>query len=293
MRISISDRLELVLSMCIFGTIGAFRRWIPIPSGTLALFRSVIAVICLVGVLFLKKGRLDMAAAKKNVWLLLASGICCGMNWILLFEAYRFTSVSIATVCYYMSPIFVILFSPLVLKERITLKKTVCVLAALLGVTILSGIFQSGLYGIRGVLLALGSAALYSCIIFLNKFIRDIPGFDRTIWQLLIAAAATLPYVLVNGEFQELTLTPSVVILLLVLGVIHTGLAYYLYFGSISGIPAQTVAILGYIDPLVAILTSVLLLGEPMTLPTIIGCILVLGAAILSELPGRKRTKTT
>ena len=121
MRISISDRLELVLSMCIFGTIGAFRRWIPIPSGTLALFRSVIAVICLVGVLFLKKGRLDMTAAKKNAWLLLASGICCGMNWILLFEAYNCTTVVTATLCYYMAPVIMILVSPFILKEKMSL----------------------------------------------------------------------------------------------------------------------------------------------------------------------------
>lgn len=288
MHFSISDRVKLILSMCIFGTIGAFRRWIPIPSGTLALLRAVIAVACLFGFLLMKKGKLDILSARKNAWLLLASGICCGMNWILLFEAYRFTSVSIATVCYYMSPIFVILFSPLVLHEKITLKKILCILVALFGVMILSDVFRSGLYGIKGVLLALGSAALYSCIIFLNKFIRDISGLDRTIWQLLVAAVATLPYVLVNGEFCDLTFSPLIVVLLLIVGVVHTGFAYFLYFDSVSSISAQTVAMLGYIDPLVAILVSVLLLGEPMTVITAIGCVLVLGAAIISELPERK-----
>ena len=282
----IKSRNNLILSMCIFGTIGILRRYIPLSSSLVALVRGIIGSVFLMMVLLISKKSLDKQALRKNLPMLSLSGAAIGFNWILLFEAYNYTSVATATLCYYLAPILVILASPLVLKERLTKKSILCTVTALVGMVLVSGITETGFSGLselKGILLGIGATVLYASVILMNKKIRGIPAYDKTILQLATASAALLPYVLLTEDLSVISLSPVAVLLLLVAGIIHTGFAYWLYFGSMNDLPSHTVALLSYMDPILAILLSVVLLQEPMSLSAAIGAVLILGAAYISE----------
>ena len=282
---------KLTLSMIIFGTIGIFRRYIPLPSSLVAMTRGLTGMLFLLLVMVLRKRGMNRTAVRRKLGLLCLSGAAIGVNWILLFEAYNYTSVATATLCYYLAPMFVILASPLVVGERLTAKKLICVLTALLGLVFVSGVLESGggSSDLRGVLLGLGAAVLYASVVLMNKQLGDVPAYDRTIVQLSSSAAVLLPYVLLTENLGALTFTPGTIGLLLVVGIVHTGIAYALYFGSLMQLKAQTAAILSYIDPVVAVLLSALVLREHMSLLSGLGAVLVLGAAVVSELPSRRK----
>lgn len=277
---------SLVLAMCIFGTIGILRKYIEMPSTFIALFRAVIGTIFLVIVVLISKQRIDFPAIKKNIlWLLLSSG-AMGFNWIFLFESYNYTTVTTATLCYYMAPSMMVLATHFVFKERLTLKKGICVLVAFCGMVLVSGVAKTGipsLAEIKGILFGLGAAVLYACVILLNKKIDLKSAYDKTIFQLGLAGLILLPYTLMMENPATAVFSPVGITLLIVIGVVHTGFAYALYFGSIKALPTQTVALLSYIDPILAIVLSALILKEPMGLTEIIGSVLILGAAYISE----------
>ena len=285
-------KVSLILAMAIFGTIGIFRKYIPLPSGIVACSRGVLGVAFLLVFIKMKKIKMDGQAIKNHLKILLISGMFIGLNWVLLFESYRYTSVAVATLCYYMAPIFVMLASPLVLKEKLTVKKSLCVAVALLGMVFVSGVLDGGISGIselKGILFGLGAAALYATVVMMNQSLKEVPTYDKTIMQLGAAAVVLIPYILVAEDLSAVVLTPLIIVMLLVVGVVHTGITYAMYFGSMNGLKAQTVALFSYIDPIVAIILSALFLKEPMTLFSVIGAVLVLGATMISELPEKKK----
>ncbi len=286
----------LVFSMTLFGTIGLFVRWIPLPSATVALVRGIVGTVFLLVWMRLKHVRTDVAEVRKNGVLLCVSGAAIGFNWILLFESYRYTTVSTATLCYYMAPVLMMLASPFVCREKLTLRRLLCVAAAVLGMVLVSGAAAGGSLPDgqrRGVLLGLGAAVLYATVILLNKRITGLDAATRTMFQLGAAAVVLLPYVLFTGVVDAAAGWGNIgltVVLLAVVGVLHTGFAYMLYFGSVQTLPVQTAAMLSYIDPVVAILLSALFLRESMTLLQALGAVLILGAALIGELPSRPRS---
>ena len=285
-------KVSLILAMTIFGTIGIFRKYIPLPSGIVACSRGVLGVAFLLAFIKIKKIKMDGQAIKNHLKILLISGVFIGLNWVLLFESYRYTSVAVATLCYYMAPIFVMLASPFVLKEKLTVKKSLCVAVALLGMVFVSGVLDGGISGIselKGVLFGLGAAALYATVVMMNQSLKAVPTYDKTIMQLGAAAVVLIPYILVAEDLSAVVLTPLITVMLLIVGVVHTGIAYAMYFGSMNGLKAQTVALFSYIDPIVAIILSAVFLKEPMTLFSVIGAVLVLGATMISELPEKKK----
>ena len=279
-----SPRSQLILSMLIFGTIGVVRRYIPFPSSVVALARAVIGLCFLLLIRAIRHEPINRAAVTANLPKLLLLGTMLAVNWIFLFEAYNHTSVAAATMCYYMAPVFVILLSPVIFGEKITLRKGVCSAVAIFGMVLVSDVFSSGLHGARGLVYGLIAASLYAAIVIVNRTLRDISAEDRTILQFAAAALVMLPYVLLTEDVRALRFTPQVAFLLLVVGVVHTGLAYVLYFGSIADVSAQTAALLSYIDPVVAVLLSLTLLHESMSSAAIFGAALVIGAMALSEL---------
>lgn len=286
-----ASQLKIIASMAIFGTIGVFRRYIPLDSSLIALVRGAVGTLFLLAVVLLGKKSLNWHAIRRKLPLLVLSGATMGFNWILLFEAYNHTTVATATLCYYMAPIIVILLSPLLLRQHLTKKKLLCVAAALIGMVLVSGVLEAGgAAGITGILLGLGAAALYATVVLMNQFMGDVPAMDKTILQLLSAAAAMLPYVLWTVDFSAQPTDTLALVMLLVVGVVHTGIAYWLYFGAMGKVPAQTAALLSYLDPVIAILLSALVLGEKLTLLTGVGAVLVLGATMISEMPGNAKT---
>ena len=281
-------RLALVASMCMFGTIGLLRRALPVPSGFLAMLRGLLGSLSLLLWVLLRGGRLSREAIRANFPRLLLSGVLNGFNWILMFEAYRHTTIAAATLCYYMAPVFTLAAAPLVLRERLTPRKALCLVAALLGMVFVSGVARTGFSGAgewRGAALALAAAVLYAMVVLMKKRMRGIGAYDRTIVQIGIAGAVLIPYTALTENLAAVVFTPAVIVLLLVAGLIHTGLAYALYFSSVDFLPAHSLALMSYLDPVVAVLLSALVLREPMTFSDILGAVLILCAAIIAELP--------
>ena len=285
MNTETKGKINIILSMAIFGTIGLFVRYIPLPSSVIASVRGFIGAAFLVIAILVSKKGFSFAAAKRNLLILVLSGAAIGVNWILLFEAYRHTTVSVATLCYYMAPVFVTAFSPLILKEALTLRKGICITVALIGMVLVSGVLSGAQnLNVTGILLGLGAAVFYATVIFLNKFLKDISPIETTVVQLFAAALTALPYVLAVEDLSDVTLGTKAVILLLVVGVVHTGIAYWLYFGSFRSLKAQSVAVISYVDPALAIVLSALILREPIGVLEIIGAVLILGSTLICEI---------
>ena len=284
-----NPRLMFIISMAVFGTIGLFVRNIPVSSGELALYRAVMAAVLLGLFLLVTKQKIPFVKIKKELPLLLASGVAMGINWILLFEAYKYTTVSVATLSYYFAPVIVTAVCPFIFKEKLTGNQILCFVMSTVGLVLITGIGTSGSgKDLLGILFGLGAACFYATVILLNKFIKNVEGIHRTFLQFVSAVIVLLPYVLFTGGFTLASLDGKGWINLLIIGLIHTGVTYCLYFSSLKELPGQKAAILSYIDPLVAVLISVTVLGESMTASQIIGGVLILGFTMLNEITTKK-----
>lgn len=271
--------------MLIFGTIGVFRTYIPIGSATLAVFRGITGALSILIIMLIIRKKTDISAVKKNLPRLIISGLLIGINWMLLFEAYRFTTVAVATLCYYMAPIFVIIVSPFLLKEKMTVKKAICICLAAFGMVLISGVLNVGEKpSVKGILFGLGAAVIYASVIVINKKITEIDAYSKTIIQLFFAAVSTLPYAIFTEETNFAELSGVSILLIVIVGVLHTGVAYALYFASMDGLPGQTVALYSYIDPLVAVVASVVVLRQNIGIADGIGIVLILAGSIISDI---------
>lgn len=281
----------MAVSMAIFGTLGIFVRHIPVSSGELALYRAVLAAALIGMYLLLRRQRIDLAAIKKELLLLLLSGIAIGINWILLFEAYRYTTVSIATLSYYFAPVIVTAVCPLLFREKLTRRQLLCFVMSTIGLVLITGLgdLSADSSHLTGIGFGLGAAVFYATVVLLNKFIKDVTGIHRTFLQFLAAIVILLPYVLTTGGVSLGGMDGLGWACLLVVGLVHTGVTYCMYFSSLKELPGQAAAILSYIDPLVAVLISVTLLREAMTLWQALGGALILGFTLLNELPEKKK----
>ena len=285
MKKTMNPRLMLIASMTIFGTLAPFVRNISVASGELALYRAVLAA-ALIAVFLLATGqRTPFGKIRKEVPLLLASGVAMGFNWILLFEAYKYTTVSVATLSYYFAPVIVTVVCPVLFREKLTVKQIICFVMSTAGLVMITGIGElDGGNHLIGILYGLGAATLYATVILLNKFIRNVEGIHRTFLQFLSAIVVLLPYVLLTSGVTLGGLNTVGWVNLMIVGLVHTGVTYCMYFSSLRELPGQKAAILSYIDPLVAVLISVTILGESMTMWQIIGGILILGFTLWNEI---------
>ena len=285
------SKCMLLGAMSIFGTVGIFKTYIPMGAGMVAFARGVLGVLFLLLAMLVLRQKFDKSAIRENLKLLCLSGVAIGFNWVLLFESFDHTSVATATVCYYMAPLFLILASPLV-GERLSAKKLLCVGVALVGLVFVSGMMDGGslsLSDLKGVGLALGAAALYATVMVLNKRLTPIPAYDKTVIQLTAASLVIVPYIFLTGSTDISAMTGLTWVLLLIVGFVHTGFAYTIYFGSMKDLEAHTIGIFSYLDPVIAVLLSALWLREPLSLWGIAGTVLILGSALYSELPDRKK----
>jgi len=283
-------RLSLILSMAAFGTLAPFVRRITVTSGELALYRAVLAALLIGVFLLLTRQKISFRSLGRELYLLLFSGMAMGFNWILLFEAYKYTTVAISTLSYYFAPVIVTVVCPFLFHEKMTRKQVLCFIMSTLGLSLVVGITDLGQGGndAVGVAFGLGAALLYATVILLNKFIRGVGGNHRTFLQFLAAIAVLLPYVLFTGGFHIGNLDVSGWSCLLIVGLVHTGITYCLYFSSLKELPGQEAAILSYVDPLVAVIIGVLILKEPLSWQQLVGGSLILGFTLWNELDSTK-----
>ena len=290
MRKIMSPRLMLIVSMTIFGTLAIFVRNISVSSGELALYRAVLAAVLIGLFLLITKQKIPFKNIKREAPLLLLSGMAMGINWILLFEAYKHTTVSVATLSYYFAPVIVTIVCPILFKERLTAKQIVCFVMSTFGLVLITGIGEVGKgTDFLGILFGLGAACFYATVVLLNKFIKNVEGIHRTFLQFLSAILILIPYVLMTSGITMDSLGGIGWVNLLIVGLIHTGVTYCLYFSSLKELPGQKAAILSYIDPLVAVLISVTVLGEKMTVSQALGGILILGFTLWNEISPKRK----
>ena len=285
-----STRMYIV-SMVVFGTLAPFVRNISVSSGELALYRAMMGA-ALIGVyLLMTKQNPFSGGLRREILLLLLSGAAMGINWILLFEAYRYTTVSTATLCYYFAPVIVTALSPLLFREKLTRRQILCFLMAALGLALITSPESPGKSGgsLPGILFGLGAAAFYAAVVLLNKYIQNTDGIQRTFLQFLAAIVTLIPYVAATGGVTLSRLDGTGWLCLLIVGIVHTGITYCLYFSSLKAIPGQKAAILSYLDPLVAVLVSVTVLKEPMTPLQALGGALILGFTLWNILPENEK----
>ena len=283
MKKKMSPRLTMVLSMVIFGTLGPFVRNIPVSSGELALYRAFLAALLLPAFLAVTGQRIPFDKIRREVPLLLASGAAMGVNWILLFQAYKYTTVSAATLSYYFAPVIVTAVCPLLFHEKMSGKQVLCFVMSTLGLVLLTGAGGEGSHP-AGILFGLGAAVFYAVVVLLNKFIRNVEGVHRTLLQFLAAILILIPYVLLTGGITLGDMPAAGWANLMIVGLFHTGVTYCMYFSSLKELPGQKAAILSYIDPLVAVLVSVTVLHETMTLRQAAGGVLILGFTLWNEI---------
>ena len=277
----------LIAALVIFGTNGVMVRLTDLPSAVIASVRGLIGAATLLAIARMRGDKVSFAGVGAGALARIAlTGACMGANWVLLFEAFRTSSVAISTVVYYIAPALVVVASPFILRERFSAVRFACVLVSFAGLALITG-FDGAATG-AGIAYALGAAVLYASVIMLNTTFSEVDYWVRTIVQLGVAGLVTLPYAMATGAFAQAVFTPRAIVFLLVLGIVYTGIAYALYFASFSGLEAQEVSILSYIDPVVAVICSALVLSEPLTATSLIGAVLIIGSSIASEILTRR-----
>ncbi|SES62769.1 rarD protein [Oceanobacillus limi] len=285
-------KATFILVMLIFGSIGLFVKNIDLSSSEIALFRGAIGSVFLIGASFFVKQKFNLKTTKRNIVMLILSGTALGFNWIFLFEAYQYTTISNATLSYYFAPVFVMVLAPFLLKETWTWKKGLSIVIALIGLFLVvqpdTGASSIAFNHPVGISYGLLAAAFYAGVILINKFIKGLSDFETTVMQLSIASIVLLPYVGITENMNYAGLGMQSLVLIVILGIIHTGVAYLMYFSAMKKLKGQTIGVFSYIDPISAVIMAAIILQESMSVLQIIGGICILGSTLLSEVMGKK-----
>ena len=279
-----TERFKYITAVVLYGTIGMFVRYVSLPSEAVAFCRGAFGSVFIVLFMHFRGMHGERKAMRENRGLLILSGVLLGFNWIFLFAAYIATTVAIASLCNYMAPLIVVLVSPVVLGEKQNAKKLLCVLLAFCGIILVSGVLSGERANLNGVILGLLAALCFVGIVICNRKMKGISAYDKAVVQLAVSAVTILPYVLIRNSAASLIPDTRSALIVLMLGIVHTGFAYCLYFSGMATLPVQTVAVLGYIEPVVSVLCSVLFLREPLGITGWIGAALIILSAAASEL---------
>ena len=282
-----SDSLKYFISVFLYGTLGFFLAFVDVNSEFVVFCRGTFGCLFILVLLAIKKQKLDIEAIKKNFIYLVICGISLGLNEIFLFMGYKY-AVSLASLGNYTAPITIIILSAILYKDKLSIKQVLCILASFIGIVCLTGVFSGNNSDIRGLIFGLCGSFGFVTLVFMNKKLKDIGPYDKTIVQLLFSSFTTLPLIFINKSYL-ISYDIKTVSILLMLGITHTGFAYCLYFDSINTLSPIKIAIIGYVEPVMSVLIGTLFLNESMDTYAIIGAMLILGSAIISELISTKK----
>lgn len=274
--------IKFISAMLIFGSVGIFVKNISISSVEIVVCRTVIASLYLFLIMAFSKKKFNIFYLRKNIIPLFFSGLFLGLNWLFLFVAYKNTSVSMATVLYYLAPIIVVFMSPFVLKEKINFYKAFGIFLSLFGIILVKSKGAEDSQEILGIVSGLAAAFFYALLMIFNKFIKGLSSIETTLVQLLIATTILLPYAFYshNGSWG---MVQSDWIPILIVGIVHTGTACLLYFSAMKDISSQSIALISYIDPLSALCFSMIFLNEKLSLIQLIGAVFIFFGPLLGE----------
>ena len=279
--------IRYLISVGIYGTIGFFLHFIDASSEFIVFCRGMIGSLFIGLVMILTKNLPDLKAIRKNLVLIVVSGVALGLNWVFLFAGYNY-GIAVTSLCNYIAPIIVVIISTWFLKEKLTKAQTLCVTGAFIGIALLSGVFdKNDAVDYHCILFGLLAAIGFVVLVLCNKKIEGVKPLDKTLAQLFVSAITVLPFVILNNGFPKAIDLKSGLIILC-LGVVHTGIAYIFYFNSIDVLPANKVAIFGYLEPVLSVLTGALIFNEGLSIYGVIGAVLILASALINELVSMK-----
>ena len=283
--------LKYILALLLFGTNGIVANHIHISSYEIVLLRTLTGSILLLALYLLTKHKFTFYNHKQDLLYIIISGIAMGASWMFLYEAYSQIGVSIASLLYYCGPVIVMILSPLLFHEKLTAVKVIGFLAVLIGIFFVNGHALESMNSF-GMICGLLSALMYSIMVLANKKATHIVGMENSLLQLTISFLTVAIFVGIKNHGYIIQVSSRDWIWIIILGVVNTGIGCYLYFSSIGNLPVQTVAILGYLEPLSAVLFSVLLLGEIMQPLQVLGAIFIIGGAIFGECMKQRTDKS-
>ncbi len=285
---------KLIFAMIIWGTLGSLVRQIPLASGEIVLARVILGLVTL-GIIYFASGEYknsavsDRHTAVRDIAILAVSGAVMGFNWVFLFEAYKYTSISLATVSYYCAPVIITVASPFVLGEKLTAARIIGTASAAAGMFMITGSLSGGSQPLKGIFFGLLAALFYACVTLLNKQLKgSFTGIQITVIQLLAAGIVVAPYAVANHEGAWVLPQGAGLVCLIIVGVVHTGIVLHLYFSSMQILPGQSVAVCSYIDPVSSLLIAAAFLGERMSLLQLAGAVLIIGGAAFGEVQQKK-----
>lgn len=276
-----------IASMVIFGTNGLIVANISLGSAEIVLMRTFLGSLFLLAIVLVKRS-FSFADLKADLVPATIGGAALGLNWVLLFSAYRSAGVGLSTLTYYCGPIIVLALSPVLFKEKLTWNKLLAIAAVAVGMFCITGDIEPGSDVQTGLLFGGGAALLYASLIVANKRVKRLSGLNCAMYELIVAFFVVLIYLLASNVKLPVIPAAEDIVWVLAIGLVNTGLAYYLYFSSLQKLSGQTVALVCYIDPLTALLVSVAFLGEKLLGVQIAGAVLILGGACLGELKFKK-----
>lgn len=279
---------KYLASLLLFGSNGIVASGISLPSTQIVLLRTLLGAALLVVVLLVSRQPLVGREHPRQVAALAVSGGALGVSWVFLFQAYRLVGVGTSTLLYYLGPVIVMALAPLLLHERLGAPKLACFAAVLLGAYLVVSQGSGGLGPARGVLCGLGAAAFYAVMVIAGKGSHNVGGLEAATIQLVASFVVVALYTPFAGALQPVA--PSSLPMVAMLGLVNTGLGCYLYFSAMGRLSVQSVSVLGYLEPVSAVLLSAILLAEPLGPGRILGAVLVLGGAMACELVGRRQT---
>lgn len=283
------DTLKYVAAVILFGSNGVIASQIAMSSSAIVFTRTLIGALFLAAIYILSRARPTCWRNKRHFAFLLASGVAMGASWLFLFEAYTQVGVSVAILAYYCGPVIVMILAPVVFKERIALASVIGFLAVVVGMLCVNGQTLVQGHVSPGLIFAVLAAFTYAAMVILNKKAGSITGLENPLWQL-VAAFVTVALFVLFKEGAAIRVPAGSWIPVLVLGLLNTGVGCYLYFSSIGGMRAQSVAILGYLEPLSALLFAAAFLGESLSPIQMVGAALILSGAVFGELLRLKGT---
>lgn len=284
----LTPKRKLIVTMLMFSTLGLVRHGILFPSGVVVLFRAAIGFLFLAALFAFGVLSFSPETLLKHKKRVILAGVITATDWILLFEAYRYTTVAIATMCYCMSSLIFMLVSPFFFGDKITLRKGLAMGGAIFGMLFVSGVINGELKGALGIALALLGALCYAAVMGIGKSMNEVDGASLALVEFGVATVVLIPFVWFTEDLTLLQIDVRSVVNTLILGIVHTGLAYAMWFNAIQHLPAPTISLLSYIDPVSAVFVSAVLLGEPLSPVTAVGCVIVIASMVYSEVGGRK-----
>lgn len=275
--------LKYLGSLLLFGSNGIVAACIAMPSSSIVFWRTLIGSALLITIFIGMRQKFTALSSMRDFACMMASGVSTGLSWIFLYEAYRLAGVAASSLIYYLGPILVMALSPVLFHEPLTARKLACFGVVLVGAVLLNGEAPWANGDIWGLVCAAASAVCHAFMVVFNKLASRVQGLQNPTMQLVVSFATVAVFIwLAPGQTVQLPGAdwPAT----LFLGLVNTGAGCYLYFSSIGALRAQTVVVLGYVEPLSAVVLAVLLLGESMSFLQISGAILVLGGALVAEL---------